>query len=80
MKIKVTIKDPDVLSDAITEAVEAEVKAMNLPKDETELLIEARMNKHSAAMGKWWEYSEYLTVEFDMDSMTAHVVELGAGR
>lgn len=75
MKIRVTVKDPDVLGDAITEAVEAEVKAMGLPKDETELLIEARADKHAAAMGKWWEYQEYLTVEFDMDAMTAQVLE-----
>lgn len=78
MKIKVTIKDPDVLGEAIEEAVEREVKAMNLPDDEAELIIEARMDKVSKAMNKWWEYSEYLTVEFDMDAMTANVVQRGA--
>lgn len=74
-KITVTIKDPDVLDEAVTESVEAEVKAMNLPEDEAEMLIEARIDKTKKAMSKWWEYSEYIVVEFDMEAMSAKVIE-----
>lgn len=75
MKITVTLKDPDVLNDAIKDSVKQDVKTMNLPADEAELLIEKRCEKIRASMSKWWEYSEYLTVEFDSDAMTAQVME-----
>jgi len=78
MKFQVTVKDPDVLHDAVEESVEADVKTLNLPEDEAELLIESRMDKVMEAMGKWWKYSEYITLEFDTDAMTATVIERAA--
>ena len=75
MKIKVTMKDPDTMHDAVCGAVEREVKAMNLPQDEQEMLIDARTVKEQSKMGKWFEYGEYLAVEFDTETMTATVLE-----
>ena len=75
MKIKVTMKDPDTMHDAVQDAVKEEVKAMGLPEDESESLIELRTNKVGEKMAKWFEYGEYLTVEFDTDAMTATVLD-----
>ena len=75
MKIKVTMKDPDTMIDAVQEAVERDVRAMGLPDDEAESLIEMRAEKEREKLGKWFEYSEYLAVEFDTDAMTATVLD-----
>lgn len=75
MKISVTIKDPDTLRDAVEDAVKAEVDKLGMERDEAGMLIEHRTEKLMDAMKKWWEYSEYLNVEFDMDAMTANVLE-----
>lgn len=75
MKIKVTMKDPDTMYNAVQDAVTEEVKALGLPEDETESLIELRTEKERAKMDKWFEYGEYLAVEFDTEAMTAAVVE-----
>ncbi len=75
MKIKVTMKDPDTMYGAVQKVVTAEVKAMGLPEDEAESLIELRTEKERSKMGKWFEYGEYLSVEFDTETMTATVLE-----
>lgn len=75
MKIKVTMKDTDTMHDAVQEAVEDEIKAMGLPEDEAESLIELRAEKVREKMAKWFEYGEYLAVEFDTDKMTAIVLD-----
>jgi hypothetical protein len=76
MKIKITMKDPDTMYDTVQEAVTQEVKAMGLPEDEEESLIELRTEKEIKKMGKWFEYEEYLAVEFDTEAMTATVCVL----
>jgi hypothetical protein len=75
MIVKVKVKNPDVLDEAIMEAVTQEVAAMSLPPDESLLLIEARRDKAAKQLSKWWEYSEYVDLEFDLDAMTAKVIE-----
>lgn len=76
MKVTVTLKDPDVLSDAVEDAVKAEVeKIPGLSQDEKEMFVEHRCEKVMEIMDKWWEYSEYLTVTFDTEAMTAKVDE-----
>jgi predicted metal-dependent phosphoesterase TrpH len=77
MKIRMQLKDPDGVSDSIQEAVEKSVAASGITdEDEREALIEARTEKAGKAIGKWVEYGEYLTVEFDTDAGTATVVPL----
>lgn len=75
MKIKVTMKDPDTMHDAVQEAVQIEVEAMGLSDDEAERIIELRADKIREKMAKWFEYGEYLEVEFDTDAMTATVLD-----
>lgn len=74
MKFRVMIKDPDVLSDAIRDAVTDEVKEMGLDDDESEALIERRMDKANEACERFWEYGEYLQVEHDTVAGTCVVV------
>lgn len=76
MKIKVTMKDPDTMIDAVREVVERDVQAMGLPDDEAESLIEMRVEKEQGKLGKWFRYSEYLAVEFDTEAMTATVLDV----
>jgi hypothetical protein len=73
MKIKVTMKDPDTLDDAISDAVSATDVAL-MDGDEQEAVAEIRMQKARALASKWFEYGEYLTVEIDTDAGTCVVV------
>jgi len=75
MKIKVMMKDPDTMPDAVLEAVKQDVLAMGLPDDEQEALIVLRCEKEQGLMAKWFKYSEYLSVEFDTDNQTAVVCD-----
>lgn len=76
-KIKVTLKDPDTMYDAVQDFVDEELKASNLPEDEQEAVKDLRVEKYSEAVGKFFEYGEYLTVEIDTDAKTARVVPVG---
>lgn len=77
MKVKVYIKDTDVLYDGITEAVDEELKNSGLPEDEQEAVREIRIEKAQEVAETWWEYGEYITVEFDTETKTARVVPVG---
>jgi hypothetical protein len=74
MKVKVFIKDTDVLQDAVEEAVDEELKNSGLAEDEQEAVRELRVEKALDVAGEWWEYGEYITVEFDTEARTARVV------
>jgi len=72
--ISVTLKDPDTMYDAVQDHVDEELKASNLPEDEQELVKDARVEKYTDIIGDFFEYGEYLTVEFDTEAKTARVV------
>ena len=74
MKVKVFIKDPDVLQDGVEESVDEELKNSGLAEDEQEAVRELRVEKALDVAGEWWEYGEYITVEFDTEARTARVV------
>lgn len=74
MKVKVFIKDTDVLQDAVEESVDDELKNSGLAEDEQEAVRELRIEKALDVAGEWWEYGEYITVEFDTEARTARVV------
>ena len=82
MIVQVKMKDPDTMYDAVQDAVIKEVNALRLstgmPMDEAEELIKIRAEKVRAKMSKWFEYGEYLDVEFDTETMTAKVLDAGA--
>ncbi len=77
MKFRVTIKDPDVLHDAIDEAVDKEVAELHLSAEEAEAVAELRREKVKDQVGKFVEYGEYYTIEFDTDAGTATVLPQG---
>ena len=75
MKFRVTMKDPDTLCDAITDAVESSVAQMpDLDQEEREAVREKRRDTVSDVCGAWFRYGEYLTVEIDTDAKTCVVV------
>lgn len=77
MKIKVTMKDPDTLQDAIQEAVVEHFKALGICGDELEAVAEKRTEKVSALAEEWFRYGECLTVEIDADARACVVLRMG---
>ena len=74
MKFKVTLKDPDGFYESIDEAIEDSLPGM-LTERETKALKEARREEYEERMRKWVEHGEYIEIEFDLEAMTATVVE-----
>lgn len=75
MKFTVQMKDPDGVSDAIDEAVDEALKAVTgLTEKERETLRDIKRETIIEALGKWFEYQEYLAVEIDTDAETCVVV------
>lgn len=74
MKFRVTMKDPDVLHDAIVEAVGKEVGALNLDAEEKAHIAVIRTEKANELASIWFEYGEYATIEIDTDARTAIVI------
>ncbi len=71
MKLRITLKDPDGISEAIGEFVEKNRPA-GLSDDEWCEIAEERASKlrHS----KFIEYGDYVTVEIDVEAGTAAVL------
>ena len=75
MKFKITMKDPDGYWDCVQDAAkEMAEKVTGIDEDEKEALIESKKEKIGNLLNKWFEYSEYLTVEVDTDAGTCVVV------
>ena len=74
MKFTVTFKDPDALDDQIREAVHAEVEDLGLSKEDAAAIEEARYERASADVSKWFKYGEYVTIALDTEADTATVV------
>lgn len=75
--IKVTLKDPDTLYDAIQDFVDQELKESGLPEDEQDLLKEARVEKYNDACSIYFQYGEYVTIEIDTETSKARVIPWG---
>lgn len=76
LTVRVTFKDPDVVGDAVKEAVHewAEKHLAGLDPEEREAAEDLRAEKVRAALSEWVRYGEYITVEFDLDAKTARVL------
>lgn len=74
MKIKITMKDPDGFYESVSDEVGLECEKLGLDNDETELIKESRVEKVKEIASKWFEYSEYITVEIDTEAKTCVVV------
>lgn len=76
MKFKVTMKDPDTLSDAIDDAVKDDLKKIEgLSDDDREALAYGRRKEAGDVAAKWFRYGEYVTVEIDTEARTAIVCQ-----
>ncbi len=65
MRIRVTLKDPDTMHDAVAAALRREAKPDGLTKSEWADICEARASQIQAAISReWMEYGEYLVVDF----------------
>lgn len=79
MKFQVTMKDSDTLHEAIRSAVKEDLcQQADLATDEREVLRGMREKKIAEVCDKWFEYSEYVTIEIDTEAKTAVVVEKAA--
>ena len=75
MKIRIMLKDPDGIHEAVEDTIRESLKAHEeLDNDEKAAIMETRSEKTWAILGKFIEYKEYITVEFDTDTNTARVV------
>lgn len=77
MKIRIHLKDPDGFSQSVDDAVEQAIQAEfpTADDDENEAIREMRTEKVWAALEKFVEYQEYVTIEFDTEKGTAEVVK-----
>lgn len=73
MKLRVTLKDPDCVYDAVDDLLDEELKEM--PEDEAEAIKEIRREKYNEIASKWFSYGEYLSVEIDLDLKTIRVLK-----
>jgi hypothetical protein len=75
MKFKITMKDPDGFYDCLADAArDAADQVTGLDDDERDALIDTKKEKLSELLSKWFQYSEYLTVEVDTEAQTCVVV------
>jgi hypothetical protein len=82
MVIRVTLKDPDTMHDAVDEALKRQAKPSVMTDREWQVVQEMRAEEIKAAISsKWMEYGEYLTVDFvvsaEGEAEAATVIENG---
>jgi hypothetical protein len=77
MKIRVTLKDPDTMHDAVDEAAKRLPKPDGISAAEWRDIYEERAAQAQEVISSWWmQYGEYLEVEFDTDALTATVIPI----
>lgn len=76
MKIQITFKDPDGVSNSLDSAVEESLPE-GLDAEEAHALREMRQEKYQEAIKPWVEYGEYVHIEIDTNAGTAVVVKAG---
>ena len=76
MKFRLTMKDPDGVSDSVDECVRKSMQGRDgLSERELAALEDIRRQETNDFVARWIEYGEYVTIEFDTDAGTAKVVE-----
>lgn len=74
MKFKITFKRPDVVQEAIEEAVENTEFGALLTEDEIEAVKAKRIESIGELCSKWFQYGEYVTLEVDTAEESIRVV------
>ena len=77
-KLKITMKDPDGISESVRDYLTQFVERLKesdhgLSKDEIKAVIEVRREAVECALRKWFEFSEYLHLEVDIENLTIHL-------
>ncbi len=74
MKFQVTLKDPDALYEAISDALKG-LKIEGVSEKELEAIKEVRREEVTEIASKWFfSCHEYITVEIDTDAKTCIVL------
>lgn len=77
MKFKITLKDPDGISNAVRQAAEDSFSGLPLKPDELADAVDLRQRAiMEDFLSQWVKYDEYITIEFDPIAKTARVVPL----
>lgn len=72
MKLTIGFKTPDATYDALKE-----YRDYSGDSDDGVPLTDDEKEEAKEKLEKWIRYNEYVTVEFDLDKMTATVVKIG---
>lgn len=75
MKLTITFKDPDGVSEAVINEVLATIPD-GLDEEERDDLISSRVTKINSKLDQWLEFGEYITIEFDLENRTARILEV----
>jgi hypothetical protein len=76
MKIKITLKDPDGICDAVDNAAEISARSTSgLSESEIDQIKEARRVRIAEEVAPWIDHGEYVRVEIDTEAGTATVLE-----
>lgn len=76
MIIKVTMKTPDSMAEAIKAAVAEEMPA-NLDPEEYQELFDDRVEQTETVLRQWFRWGEYIDLTFDSEAKTATVEKAG---
>jgi hypothetical protein len=76
VKIRVTMKNPDALHEAVREAVAGDMAKLELDDDERDSIAEMREEKTREFCKRWFKWSECITIEIDTIEGTCRVVEV----
>lgn len=75
--VKVRLKDPDGLYEAVDDAVREMLDPLDISDEEYIHLCDVRREEALKVIReRFMKYGEYLTVEFDLKDVTARVVPL----
>lgn len=81
MKIRMLMKDPDTMPDAVDDAFKAIEKPEGVSAEEWADIREERAQlAKSFISDHWMEFGEYLAVEFDTEAKTATILPRGSIR
>jgi hypothetical protein len=73
MKLRIVMKNPDVLGTSLTKALLIEAEEKGIPEDEKADWVESEREELAEKMKKWFKHGEYIHLEIDTDTMVATV-------
>ena len=78
MKIRITFKTTDTVDEAVYDALHRAEKPEEIDPEEWDAILEVRRGKlNEKAARSWFEYGEYVQVEWDTETNTCVVIPVG---